>query len=134
MKPRNGREPNNNAELYWVAFRSEPLVGRGVVRVSAEASCEAKRGYSSIDGTKRGGYRCMTSNSFALFVRQEGVPRLSSATWEEYVMDQTGQEGMPNWTSADLFQFGKKRTKALLTMQKELVDAFEQAGHSWLRG
>lgn len=47
-------------------------------------------------------------------------------------MDQTGQEGMPNWMSADLFQFCKKRTKALLTMQKELVDAFEQAGHSWL--
>jgi len=69
----------------------------------------------------------MTSNSFALFVRQQGVSRLSSATWEEYVMDQTGQEGMPNWMSADLFQFCKKRTKALL-----LVDAFEQAGHSWL--
>jgi hypothetical protein len=35
-------------------------------------------------------------------------------------MDQTGQEGMPNWMSADIFQFGKKRTEALLTMQRSL--------------
>ena len=40
--------------------------------------------------------------------------------------------GIPNWMPTDLFKFGKERTDAMLAMQKELLDGYEQANRSWL--
>jgi len=34
--------------------------------------------------------------------------------------------------AAQFFQFGKERTEAMLNLQKELLDEYEQAGRAWL--
>jgi len=41
-------------------------------------------------------------------------------------------QGVPAWMPADFFKLGKERTDAMLAMQKELVDTYEQAGQAWL--
>jgi Phasin protein len=33
---------------------------------------------------------------------------------------------------APFFEFGKEQTEAMLHMQKELMDAYEQASHAWV--
>jgi hypothetical protein len=34
---------------------------------------------------------------------------------------------------AQIFQFGKERTHAMLNAQKELLEAYEDAGRGWLK-
>ena len=40
--------------------------------------------------------------------------------------------GMPSWPPSDFLKFGKERTSALLAIQKELLDTYEQASQAWL--
>jgi hypothetical protein len=40
--------------------------------------------------------------------------------------------GMGNLAPADFLQLGKARTAAMLTLQKDLLDAYEQASNTWL--
>jgi hypothetical protein len=42
----------------------------------------------------------------------------------------TGQSGMPD--PNQLFKFGQERTEAMATMQKDLLEAYEQASQAWL--
>lgn len=39
--------------------------------------------------------------------------------------------GIPNLMPTDFCKLGKERTDVLLAMQKEIVDAYEQANRSW---
>lgn len=45
---------------------------------------------------------------------------------------ETNAQGAPAWMPADFVKFGKERTDALLAMQKELLDTYEQASQAWV--
>jgi hypothetical protein len=41
-------------------------------------------------------------------------------------------QGVPAWMPVDFLKLGKERTDAMLAMQKEFLDTYEQAGQAWL--
>lgn len=43
-----------------------------------------------------------------------------------------GNTASPGSGPAQFFQFGKERTDAMLTMQRELLDEYEKASQAWL--
>jgi len=45
---------------------------------------------------------------------------------------ETNAQGVPAWMPADFLKLGKERTDAMLAMQKELMDTYEQASQAWL--
>ena len=46
--------------------------------------------------------------------------------------NEAGNLGIGNLMPADLFKLGQERTEAMLTLQKELLDAYEHASSTWL--
>lgn len=45
---------------------------------------------------------------------------------------ETNAQGVPAWMPTDFVKLGKERTDALLAMQKELLDTYEQASQAWV--
>jgi hypothetical protein len=43
-----------------------------------------------------------------------------------------GNLGMEKLMPADFIKLGKERTDAMMTLQKDLLDAYEQASNAWL--